>query len=120
MSTREGIRASISMSPQGKIFLKRSPHGEFMVYKDQLGTLEALIASCKTRDEAKEKISNFGSGYDIHHANVSDYVPRKYNPNTPRNVKSKPKTPPAEDRSMMMMSSSASPSLRIVMDSNDS
>ncbi len=106
MSIREGIRTSIQMTPQGKIFLKQDSRGEFMIYKDQVSNIESIIASCKTREEAKEKMHDFKAGYDLHHSND----PR---PQTPRR---KPKASTLRPAKPKVQSK---PQMRIVADSDE-
>lgn len=90
--TRKEVRASIKMRTSGGIFVCPHIMGDIIVYEDQLVSINNKISKCRTREEAKEIIRDFGCGLDLHHADVQTPTIRKKNIRQQQRVSSQRKT----------------------------
>lgn len=68
--TRKEVKVSIKMRTNGVIYVCPSVTGDIIVYEDQLLHINKKIEKCRTREEAKDIIRDFGCGLDLHHADV--------------------------------------------------
>ena len=82
--SRKAVRVSIKMRPNKQLYVCQDLDGTLIVYEDQMPNIMSVIAICRTRDEALEKLSTFGNGLDLHHGDVKNLIPRKVKKRTLR------------------------------------
>lgn len=77
--TRKEVKVSVKMRTNGGIYVCPNIMGDIIVYEDQVVAINNKIAKCRTREEAKEIIHDFGCGLDLHHSDVQTPTIRKKN-----------------------------------------
>jgi hypothetical protein len=75
--TRKEVKVSVKMRTNGNIYVHPNILGDIIVYEDQIIAINNKISKCRTREEAKDIIRDFGCGLDLHHSDVQNPTIRR-------------------------------------------